>query len=236
VFLIAGCNSLYEQGGDPISTPANDLPDVFMEDEDSIGQGGNPISTPANDLPEVFVEDEDSSEQGGYQIYKPVSVLAKAFMEDEDIRELFVKVANVSFDLVGSHNASYYSYYPGFYGSWEVEETEAFFYETYGKWVTDYSLRADEETAAAIRRLRELFPGLKDHYQLNIGISTSTEGRFSVEYTLLLRHENFIGIARDSEDLYMEFLFYTPYDLSDVRMYGYTEIDENWHSRFMPIH
>jgi len=214
LFLIAGCNSSSEQGGDPTSTPANDLPDVFMEDE-------------------------YSGEQRGYRIYKPVSVMANAFMEDEDIRELFIKVANLSFDLVGSHDAYYFSYYPGSYSHWETaEETEAFFYNNYytnGKWVTDDSLRADEETAAAIRRLRELFPGLRDHYQLNIGISTSTEGTFSVEFTLLLRHEDFVGEATHSEDLYMEFLFYTPYGKSDVRMYGYTEIDENWHSLLMPV-
>jgi len=184
------------------------------------------------------MEDEDSGKQRGYQIYKPVSVMANAFMEDEDIRELFIKVAHVSYDLAKNHSASSLSYYPGFQGSWEVEETEAFFYNSYysnGKWVTDDSLRVDEETAAAIRRLRELFPGLRDHDQLNVGMgSTSTGGRLTVEFTLLLRYEDFVGEATHAEDIYMEFLIYTPRDLSDLEIYGYKNIDENWYSRFMP--
>jgi len=69
VFLIAECNSSCKQGDDQISMPANDLPDVF-------------------------IEDEDSGEQEGDQKYKPVSVLAKVFIVDEEIRELFIKVAN----------------------------------------------------------------------------------------------------------------------------------------------
>jgi len=212
LFLIAGCNSSSEQGGDPISTPANDLSDVFMEDE-------------------------DSSEQGGYQIHKPVSVLAKAFMEDEDIRELFIKVAHVSYDLADKRNASGLTYYPGHYGYWEtVEETESFFYRCDGSWFTDDSLKVDEETAAAIRMLRELFPGHKGHYQLDVGVgSKSTEGRLFVEISLLLRHEDFVGEATHSEDLYIEYLIYTPYDLSDLEIYGYKKIDDNWYSRFMPI-
>ena len=207
MFLVVGCNGSGKYGGDPISTPANGLPDVFMEDE-------------------------DSSEQGGHQIYKPVSVLAKAFMEDEGIRELFIKVANVSFDLTDNHSASSLSYYRGFYDSWEVEETEAFFYKTSSNWVTDDSLKVDEDTAAAIRRLRELFPGYKDQYQLNIRTgSTSTGGRLFVEFTLLLGYENFVGEVRHSEDQYMEYLIYSLDDLSDLP--DYEKIDNNWYSYWM---
>jgi len=176
-----------------------------------------------------------SCKQGGDQIYIPVSVLAKAFMEDEDVRELFIKVAHVSYDLAENHNASGFMYYPGSFGYWEtVGKTESFFYRIDGSWVTDDSLKVDEETAAAIKRLRELFPGYKDQYQLNIRMgSTSTEGRLFVEFTILLRHKNFVGKVRHAEDQYMEFLIYTPYDLSDLEIYGYKKIDENWYSRFM---
>ena len=189
LFLIAGCNSSCVQGGDPNSMPANDLPEVFMEDE-------------------------DSGKQGGHQIYKPVSVLAKAFMEDEDVRDMFNEVAHAIIDLPFKSRPAHFT------GEESDEEVE------------EYSF--GEETAAVISRLRELFPGYSDNYRLSVGRRVE-DGRRSVEFTILLRHENFVGEVTHSEDQYVEFLIYSPDDLSDLEMYGYKKIDENWYSRFMPI-
>jgi len=186
VFLIAGCNSSCEHGGDQISTPANDLP-------------------------ETFIEDEDSSEQGGNQIYIPVSVLAKAFMEDEDVRDMFNEVAHAIIDLPFKPEPSHFT------GEESEEEEEYCF---------------GEETAAVISRLRELFPGYSDNYRLRVGRRVEG-GMRSVEFTILLRHENFVGKVHHAEDQYTEFLIYSPNDLSDLEIYGYKKIDENWYSRFM---
>jgi len=185
-----------------------------MEDEDSSEQGGDPISTPANDLPDVFMEDEDSGEQEGDPIYIPVSVLAKAFMEDEYVREIFIEVAYAIIDLPVKPRPSHFT------GEESDEERQEYYY--------------GEDTAAKIGRLRELFPGYSDNYSLGVGRGV-TGGRKGVEFSILLRHENFVEIVRHAEDQYMEFLIYSPADLSDLEMYGYKKIDENWYSLFMPI-
>jgi len=133
-------------------------------------------------------------------------------MEDEDVREMFIEVAHAIIDLPVKPVPSHFN---GYKSDEEVEEY------CFG-----------EDTAAKIGKLRELFPGYSDNHRLRVGRGV-TGDRKGVQFSILLRHENFVGKVRHAEDQYVEFLIYSPDDLSDLEMYGYEKIDENWYSRFM---
>jgi len=135
-------------------------------------------------------------------------------MEDEDVREMFIEVAHAIIDLPVKSIPSHFTGYES------DEEVEKYCF--------------GEDTAAKIGSLRELFPGYSDKYSLGVGRDIKAD-RNSVEFAILLRHENFVGEVRHAEDQYSEFLIYSPDDLSDLEMYGYKKIDENWYSRFMPV-
>jgi len=159
---------------------------------------------------------------------EPKGLLAKAFIEDESVRELFIKVAQTSIDLYDETKADAFIYAPK-YNSFQDAEEAYYYFDNKSGYITDDSMRVDEETAIAIKRLKELFPGNKDYIELSIWMgSIVNEGRVCVGF-LIENYERF----RHVENIYSELLTYSLYDLSDLEIYEYKKIEDNWYVRFM---
>ena len=150
----------------------------------------------------------------------PESTLTSAFKEDVEIREIFIEIANASVHLADDARLSLVAdpkncrYYYDYYG----DGTQAFYYYDRGVFITDDSLGVDEKTAAAIEKLRTIFPGISIaiHPIRNVD-------RMSITFSIHRSPEE------DSRYAYQDMLIHSQYDLSDLEGQGYVKIEEGWY-------
>lgn len=142
--------------------------------------------------------------------------LLEAFEEHEEIRASLTQAVSGSISLADVTRATqyYYDYYNN--------GVEAYYGYDRGRIFTDDSLQVDKETATAIKNFEEFLPGARILMRM-------VEGRMCVVFSIV---KNTTG---KHEDYYQEDLIYTLFDLSDLELYGYDQIEENWYFKITPM-